>query len=170
MDTHLCIASKRDTRAYASTALPDDAVDRILEAGRLAGSAMNRQQRRFVVLESASARQAVARAVTRPGNIDGASLAVAIVTAGSSWSGFDAARAAQNMMLAASADGIASCPNAPKDRERLAEALDLGAEEDVAAIISFGYPARMRPPESRSVEEWRERADRLPLAELVRRI
>jgi hypothetical protein len=40
----------------------------------------------------------------------------------------------------------------------------------VKAILSFGYPARPRNPESRPAEEWSARANRKPLDELVRRI
>lgn len=58
MDTYLTIASKRDTRRYAERAIPAEAVDRLLDAGRLAGSARNRQLWRFVVVEEARARRA----------------------------------------------------------------------------------------------------------------
>ena len=47
MDTFLAIVSKRDTRRYSERPIPDDIVHRILEAGRLAGSAKNRQPWRF---------------------------------------------------------------------------------------------------------------------------
>lgn len=47
MDTFLAIASKRDTRRYAERPIPEEAVGRILEAGRVAGSARNRQPWRF---------------------------------------------------------------------------------------------------------------------------
>jgi hypothetical protein len=40
----------------------------------------------------------------------------------------------------------------------------------VKAILSFGYPAKPRDPESRTAEEWSARADRKPLDELVRRV
>ena len=43
MDTFLAIASKRDTRGYAERPIPDDVVEQILDAGRVAGSARNRQ-------------------------------------------------------------------------------------------------------------------------------
>jgi nitroreductase len=44
VDTFLAITSKRDTRQYARRPIPDDVAGRILEAGRLADSARNRQQ------------------------------------------------------------------------------------------------------------------------------
>jgi nitroreductase len=170
MDTFQVIASKRDTRSYADRPLPADAVERILQAGRVSGSARNRQQRRFWVLESPGSRDRAAGAVTRPTNIEGSAYAVAISVQSSSWAPFDAARAAQNMMLAAANDGIASCPNAIADQAALRELLGLSDEEEVAVIVSFGYPARGRAADARSAQEWLDRADRLPLEQLVRRV
>ena len=80
--------------------------------------------------------------------------------------GFDSGRCAQNMMLAAWGDGVVSCPNGVRDADAAAEIC--GGE--VRAILSFGYPARPRDPTSRSAEEWSERANRKPLAELVREV
>jgi len=48
VDTFLAIASKREVRQYADRPLPDDAIRRILDAGRVAGSSQNRQNRRFI--------------------------------------------------------------------------------------------------------------------------
>ena len=39
-----------------------------------------------------------------------------------------------------------------------------------AVVLSFGYPARPRDPESRRAEEWSERANRKSLSELVREV
>jgi nitroreductase len=43
MDTWLAVAGRREVREYADRELPQDVVRRILNAGRLAGSARNRQ-------------------------------------------------------------------------------------------------------------------------------
>lgn len=169
MDTFLAIASKRDARAYAPDPLPADAVERILQAGRVTGSARNRQEWRFHVVDQADVRERISAAVTRPSNILGAPVAIAVTVHGKG-SLFDAGRAAQNMMLAAANDGLVSCPNSPKDREALAALLGLEADEEIAIILSFGYPERPRRPERRTPQEWLERADRKPLAEVARRL
>src|SRR5579862_9814124 len=119
MDAFQTIVSKRDTRRYSDRPIADDTVERILEAGRVAGSARNRQPWRFVVVESAERREQLAGAVYAPENVQGARLIVAI--AGKS--GMDAGRCAQNMMLAAWNDGVASCPNGIVDADAAAEAL-----------------------------------------------
>jgi nitroreductase len=166
VDVYLAIVSKREVRAYADRPLPDDAVRRVLEAGRLAGSSRNRQARRFVVLRDDALARA-AEAVWSPGNVSGAALAVAIVIRGKGPTGFDAGRAAQNMMLAAWGDGIGSCPNGIADPEALAAVLGHADDEQVATVLSFGYPARPVDPESRTPDEWIERADRLAFDEVA---
>ena len=55
MDAFLAIVSRREVREYDGRELPEEAVRRILEAGRLAGSSRNRQQRRFVVFSDRAA-------------------------------------------------------------------------------------------------------------------
>ena len=76
----------------------------------------------------------------------------------------------QNMMLAAWNEGVASCPNGIADGERAREALDLGEDDQLATVLTFGYPASGLTGDSRTVSEWLERADRKPLGELVARI
>jgi nitroreductase len=168
MDTFLTIASKRDQRQYADRDIPGEVRDRILDAGRVAGSARNRQPWRFFVLESADVVERVAETVYRSENLHGARLVVAIVVRGTP--GFDAGRAAQNMMLAAWNEGVTSCPNGMPDADKTAELLPLGEDERPLNILSFGYPARARDPESRSAEEWIARVKRKPCAEVVQRV
>ena len=165
MDTWLAIASRRETRDYADRPIPEEIARRILDAGRLAGSAQNRQPWRFVVVESEAAREKLADTVFEPGNVRGAQLVVAIVGR----SGFDTGRCAQNMLLAAWTAGVGSCPNGQKDPEAARAALGLGADDEIAIVLTFGYPARERDPNRHPPEEWSARADRRPLDELVER-
>jgi nitroreductase len=164
MDAYLAVASKREVRRYDDRPLPDDAVRRVLEAGRIAGSSRNRQARRLVVLRD---RESVAATVHMPSNVLGAALVVAIVTGRKGPAGFDAGRAAQNMMLAAWNEGIGSCPNGIADTDALASLVGASDDEQIAIVLTFGYPARPVDPQSRTPEEWIARADRLPFDEVV---
>jgi nitroreductase len=165
MDTFLIIASKRDQRAYADRDVPADVRDRILDAGRIAGSAQNRQPLRFLVLESRDVLERVAQTVYVANNLLSARLAIALVAKGRP--GFDAGRAAQNMMLAAWNEGVTSCPNGMPDPQETANVLGLGEDESVVNVLSFGYPAKPRDPNSRPAEEWIRRAKRKPREEVV---
>ena len=162
MDPYLAIASKRDERAYADASIPAEVRERILDGGRLSGSSQNRQRWEFVVV-SGEAQARLAAAVYAPENVRSAALVVAIVGEAGA---FDVGRCAQNMMLAAWGDGVASCPNGVRDPDAAAQVC--GGE--VRTILSFGYPARPRDVESRSAAEWSARANRKPLSELVRAV
>jgi nitroreductase len=164
VDAYLAIVSKRDTRRYADQPIPVDVVERILDAGRVTGSASNRQPWRFLIVESPDRRERLAGAVYEPSNIRGAQLVIAIVGERP----FDLGRCVQNMMLAAWNDGVASCPNGIADKEAACEAL--GLEEPPINVLSFGYPARQPAAESRSAEQWSARANRRPLTETVERL
>lgn len=168
MDAYLVLASRREVRAYADRPLSDEQVRRILDAGRVSGSAQNKQPWRFLIVETV--RELVAGAVYEPGNIRGAALVVAIVVAGRGPLSFDAGRAAQNMMLAAWSDGIGSSPNGIADADAMAAALGTAEEEKVAIVLSFGHPARPADPERHTPREWIERADRKPFDEVVARV
>jgi nitroreductase len=164
VDTFLTIASKRDTRHYADRAVPSDVELRILDAGRVTGSAQNRQPWRFLVVEDSERRKRLADAVYEPDNVRGAQLVVAIVGTRP----LDLGRCVQNMMLAAWNEGVASCPNGIADEDAAKAALDV--DEAPAIVVTFGYPARHPGAESRSAEGWSARAKRKPLEELIGRL
>jgi nitroreductase len=166
VDAFLAIVSKRDTRRYADRAVPDEILQRVLEAGRITGSARNRQPWRFLLVQSPERVDRLADAVYVPETVRGAKVVLAIVSSG----GMDTGRCAQNMMLAAWNEGVASCPNGVADADAARTALGLGEDDLVATVLTFGYPAHGKTGESRTVEEWIERADRKPLDELVERL
>jgi nitroreductase len=168
MDAYLAIVSRREVRDYVAKPLPAEVERAILDAGRLAGSAKNRQPWEFVVVRADAAVEIVADSVYEANNVRRAAFVVAIVTGRKA--GIDAGRAAQNMLLAAHALGVGSCPNGVADPVGVARALGVGAEEQVTLVLSFGYPARERDPRRRGPAEWVERANRRPYDEVVREV
>ena len=169
MDTRLAVASKRDWRSYADRPVPDDLRDRILDAGRLAGSAMNAQPWTFLLIEGDEAKERAAEVVYAGDNIRTSAFAVAIVTEGGGYP-VDVGRALQNMFLVAWNEGVVSCPNGMADPEAATKALGLDEGWLPVNIPSFGYPKRDLAPESKSPEEWSAEANRKPLDEVVRKI
>lgn len=163
MDTYLAVTSKRDERRYADRPVPAGLRRRILDAGRLAGSARNRQPWRFLLIGDPNLRGRLAETVYAPDNIRTCDFAVAIVGK----PGLDVGRALQNMVLVAWNEGVVSCPNGMPDPDETARVLGLGEDEPVAIVLSFGWPAKPRDPERLSAEEWSARADRKPLDEIL---
>jgi nitroreductase len=167
MDAYLAIASKREVRSYDGRPLSAESQRRILDAGRVAGSSKNRQARRFVVLRDPDLVQRAAACVYASDNVLGAALVVAVVVGGKGPTAFDAGRAAQNMMLAASNEGIGSCPNGIADAAALQAVVGHDDGEQVATVLTFGYPATARDPERLSAVQWIARADRKPHEDVV---
>lgn len=170
MDTFLAVASKREVREYAGRPIPADAEQRILDSGRVAGSSRNSQPWRFLIVESPSLRERVAEAVYVQANVRSAALVVVIAVRGRGPTGFDAGRAAQNMMLTAWNDRIGSCPNGMPDPDAVAELLDLDEGERPITVLTFGYPVRTRDPDRLTAIEWIERADRKPFDDVAQRL
>jgi nitroreductase len=167
VDTFLAIASRRETRSYRPDPVPDEVVWRILQAGRISGSAVNRQPWRFVVVRDRTLLDRIAETLYAPWNLAQTPLFVAILLNDLNRYVFDGGRAAQNMMLAAWNDGVGSCPNGFRDEEAARTLLGAGPDQRLLMGITFGYPTRRRVPGRREPEEWLARARRLPLDDLV---
>ena len=158
MDAQTCIRSKRDSRDYAEAPISEETLQGILQAGRMAGSSKNTQPWAFVVLREASGKSALAACGQFAEHMPSAPLVIAVVLT-SGGGAFDAGRASQNMMLAAWAEGITSCPVSMHDQECAQRALNLPEGHRVAIVLAFGYPAS---------EKSRHRGiARTPMAELV---
>jgi len=168
VDTLLAIASRRDERRTLPEPLSAELALRLLDAGRLSGSSRNSQPWTFVVPTGRPRIEELAGAVFVPENVLDAGLVVAILVRGKGPVLFDAGRAAQSMLLAAWAEGIASCPNGISDGDRARHALAATDDETPVIVLSFGIPERPRDPDLRTAAEWSARANRRPLDEVVR--
>src|SRR3954467_1972083 len=166
MDVYLAIASKRDWRSYSDQPVPEDVQRRILDAGRVTGSAMNVQPWRFVIVESDEAKQRVGGVVYAASNVETCAFAVGIATEGGGYP-VDVGRALQNMFLAAWNEGVASCPNGMADQAAAARGVGLDEGRRRGKTPGFGYPKRPLEPESKSAEDWSAEANRRPLDELI---
>src|SRR4051812_38100181 len=169
MDTYLAVASKRDWRSYADRPVPEDVQRRILDAGRVTGSAKNVQPWQLVGVGSVEARAKIGGVAYAASNIERCAFAVAIATGGAGYP-VDVGRALQNMFLVAWNEGVVSCPNGMADQEAAGQALGLDEGWLPVNIPSFGYPKRPLDPESKSAEDWSAEANRKPLDELVTRL
>ena len=168
MDAYLAVVSRREIRDYLARPLEPEVERAILDAGRMSGSSKNRQPWTFLVVRDDVAIEGVAESVFEAANIRGAAFVVAIRMTGGA--AIDVGRVAQNMLLAAWALGVGSCPNGISDHVGLNRALGLPEDDKVPVVLSFGYPARKRDARSRSASEWIERADRKPYDDVVREI
>jgi nitroreductase len=159
MDTYRAIVDKRDQRAFLPRPIPEGALRRILQAGRMTGSSKNREPNRFVIVRDAGRLAAIAALGRQARWLAGAAALVAIVQ--TERHEYDAGRCAQNMMVAAWNDGIGSCPAHLPEAE-VAKLLGIPPTIAVNRVIGFGYvdAPRATPPATVARR-------RLPLTELV---
>jgi nitroreductase len=158
MDAYTCIRTKRDTRAYQDRPIPEQSLRRILQAGRMAGSAKNLQPCRFVIVQDASKKTELAACGQFARHAASAPVVVAIVLPQDGRE-FDSGRCAQNMMLAAWEEGIASCPITMHDNACALRVLGVPQGYRVSIVLAFGYPPPSAPPPKST--------PRTPLEELV---
>ena len=144
MDAYQTIITKRDTRAYIDKPLPEEALNRILQAGRMAGSSKNTQPCRFLLLRDPQRKAQLAACGQFAQHLPAAAAAIAICLPHTG-SDFDAGRAAQNIMLAAWAQGIASCPCSMHDQPCAVSTLGLPEGYRVVVVLALGYPDPAQP-------------------------
>ncbi len=145
MDAYRTIITKRDTRSFTDQPVPAEALRRILQAGRMAGSSKNVQPCRFIVIDDQQQKEAIAKCGDFAGWLPQAPVLVAVaLTDIGTRNEFDAGRAAQNMMVAAWGEGIASCPVSMHHADCARETLGLPEGWRVSIVIGFGY--RAKPP------------------------
>lgn len=136
-----------------SRQIPEEVLERIMEAARLANSASNRQQLRFLVVRSQEMVEKVFPfthwAAILPKEIgqpkDGEHPVLFVVPTyeaaeKAKWTDVDIGIAETRMTLAAAADGVGSCILANIERDPIREVLGLPASTEIATIVAFGYP------------------------------
>ncbi len=168
MDAYQAITTLRSVRHFLDKPLPDEALNRILEAGRWTGSAKNVQPWEFVVIKNRETLSKLAACGKFASHLRAAAVGIVVVTQ-PGWVGtFDAGRSVQDMMLAAWAEGIGSCIASLQDANCARSLLGIPGDRQVIGI-SFGYPQPDAPRtiEGQPREEVLASVGRRPLNELV---
>ena len=112
MEVHEALRLKRAVREFTDQPIPKDQIEQILNAGRRAQSAKNRQPWEFIAIQDREILKSLSGLGTWAGHLAGAALGIAILTPDPAirWSiMFDAGQAAAYMQLAAWELGIGSC-------------------------------------------------------------
>jgi len=131
-------------RAYTDQPVPDEVIHRILEAGRLTASSINKQPWHFVVVRERETLRDLADAAKHGPYVADAAFAIVVgVDKASPYGLSDASRAVQDMMLVAWEQGVGS--NWVGFLGGLSEVnplLGIPDEIAVVCVVPFGYPAQ----------------------------
>lgn len=161
MDVLEAITAKRDTRELAPDPVAGTDLDRVLRAGRMAGSAKNAQVTRIVVVTADEERHGLRTAGDFTDWIHVAPVHLVLVAPVEGLRLFDLGRMAQNMMLAAHALGLASCPVTFHHQDRVRAVLGVPSDHEGPMAVVLGHPGPAAPT--------RVSAPRIALDELVHR-
>ena len=146
------VLSRRSIRRYEQKEIPKDVLDKILEAGRQAPSAANRQPWHFIVLTDDEVKIELSKGLFNRHIKNSAFTVVGCANTGlwhigtKKWSIVGTSIALQNMVIAAWAMGIGSCWIGDFKEDYVKQLLDIPDKWKVVALISFGYPAEKPHP------------------------
>ena len=143
MNTLETIRSKRAIREFKDTPLPEETINIILNAGRLAQSAKNIQAWHFIAIQDRNILNQLSKLGDFAGHLAGAALGVAILTPSPEQRFsilFDAGQAAAYMQLAGWELGISSCLATIYEPVKARELLGFPHDWHIHIAISFGIP------------------------------
>jgi nitroreductase len=128
----------RAVREYTPEAVPQEALDEILEVGRWTSTGGNRQPHEVVVVRDADVRGKFAQWGARPAGP--APVALLIVTA-SETSAFDEGRVAERLALAARACGLGSCIATLKNEgpDEAKQLLGIPSDRRARTLVTIGH-------------------------------
>lgn len=161
------IKERRSVRKYTGDKIPHDVLKEIVDIAAYAPSWKNTQITRYMVIEDREKIEALADSkVVLDFDFNGKTIsraaAVALVTfvkgvsgyekdgsfstpKGAKWETFDAGIAAQTFCLAAHAKGIGTTILGIFDEEEVKKIIDIPQNQELAAIITMGYPEKVPP-------------------------
>ncbi len=168
MDFYEVIRTRRSIRSYKPDPIPEEALNRILEAARIAPSGVNRQPWKLIVVKDEALKRRLVAACHNQEFI--AEAPVVIVACGYNihWNrgGYmgelsmlmDVSIAFTHLILAARAEGLGTCWIGSFDNEEVKKILGVPEDVNVVALTPLGYPKD---------EKFGEPGPRKPLSQIV---
>ncbi|HEX9643708.1 MAG TPA: nitroreductase family protein [Acidimicrobiia bacterium] len=164
MDAWDTIRARRNVRDFTDEPIPQDDLDRILEAGRRAPSSKNGQPWDLVVVTDREMLEQLSRVWQAAGPVAGSAATIALVAPtgddprGGTVLHFDLGQLASTLTMAATSLGIGSGIVYVHDKALAAELLGLPEDRFAALLVTLGYPADrpLKPlgnPNRRALEE-----------------
>ena len=117
MDVYEAIANRKSVRSFKDKDVPEEIISRLLETARLAPSASNRQEWRFIVVRDQATRKQLSVAARDQKFVGEAPVVLAccaetdghVMACGQTCYPIDVAIAIDHITLCATADGLGTC-------------------------------------------------------------
>jgi len=160
------IKTRKSVRSYLGKPVEDEMLRAVLEVGRLAPSASNRQEWRFVVVRDREVRKRLAEAANSQSFVGEAPVVIVacavtdghVMSCGQPCYPIDVAIALDHISLAAVEYGLGTCWIGAFNEKKVKEILGVPDEIRVVELMPLGYPVY------KSVKE----KSRLPLKRIVK--
>ena len=159
MNVFEAIKARYSVRSYETRDIEQDKLDRIMEGARLAPSASNRQEWRFVIVKDADTRQQLMEAAGGQAFVGQAPVVIAAcaktdshaMRCGQLCYHIDVAIALEHIALMAVEEDLGTCWVGAFDEQAAKEALDIPQTDDVRVVelMPLGYPADSPRPKNR---------------------
>jgi nitroreductase len=143
MNVFEAIEKRRSIRNYETAPVPDEKLQKILEAARLAPSASNVQPRHFIVVTDSERREALSSGMFA-GFLKQAPVVIAACgdeKKSPKWYAIDVAIAVENMVLAATGEGLGTCWIGSFDENKVRAILKIPQNLRVVVLLVIGYPS-----------------------------
>lgn len=167
-EVYRAVRALRVVRGFSPEPIDPGTLEEILDAGRWTGSSKNVQGWVLVVVTGPEELRAVASAGRFTQPIVDSPVTVCLVQT-ESGNPFDIGRLAQNLMLAAAARGVGSCPVTLHDDARAAEVLNLPDGYECRYAVALGHADPAAEAAQRRERRARGTAGRKPPDEVIRR-
>ena len=168
MATYDDILGLRTVRRYQKRPVSAPDLAAILDAARWTGSAKNLQLWSFIVIDDLEQKARLTEAGSFMTPVVNAPMAIALVRLEGGYD-FDTGRVAQNIMLAAAAIGLGTCPVTLHKEDVAREVLGLPDDVFCRYAIAVGYENTEAEKEGRQAQRAALPVGRKPIDELVQR-
>ena len=150
------IRRRYSCRAYQDKSIEQDKLESILEAARLAPSAKNTQDWRFVVVTDRDTKRRVAGTTNRPEVFEKAGAIIAacsnsdeVMRCGQAIGPIDVAIALEHICLQAADLGLGTCWIGSFDADKVRQILAIPDNIIIVELMALGYPADSKPEPKR---------------------
>jgi nitroreductase len=142
MDVYEAIQKRKSIRSYEQTPVPQETIMKLLETARIAPSAANRQPWHFIVVTDAEKRKELSKGIFAKFLAEAPTVIVACgdVKASTDWYAVDVSLAVENMILAATAEGLGTCCIGSFSEENVKKTLGIPTNLNVVMMLAVGYP------------------------------
>jgi nitroreductase len=156
MEALQAIATRRSVRSFKADPVPRDQLVKLIDAGRLAPTARNVQPWEFVVVTDPERRRQIAAISDHGKFIADAPVCIAVLCQDTKYYVEDGSAATTNILLAATALGLATCWVAGDKKAYAPQIVSLcGApsEMKLVSLIAVGHPVDIPSPPKRPLDD-----------------